>query len=742
MPWFAYFLVPLKSFLLCATFSNLGGAVFERPTVTFDEAVWRRTCEAVAPGIFDELLKRGITRPGLLDSFTDESPDERSVSIGNLLGRKPTVSEVFEWDELLSVSSTFASCERSRTINALTDPSKRALVETDTKVSLDTESIMRCFKHKRKDEGWIPRSSAKKAVIPEKTLRSQWVKAAIDLLMSTGLPMVQKLQLSSDPQSLAQHLCGGLRCSTLKRKVQEARKLQNWMLSTFDVPWPQNVVQVLDYLIDRAGEPCAASIPGTIINALHFIERMGGVKDSDSLASDMTIKVVVKDLVVDLKTAAGVKERKKAPPLLLAIIVGLEAIVVCCAVPIYLRIYAWWRLIRCWGGLRWSDCKFMPPHLARYDETGLTCTITQTKVTGPGKKTELIYSYISSAAWILHQDWLESGWNLFQRLGFDSRDFWLPNPSSDLNDYAIPWREQSYLDSSGLSRKLFSMIQVYERVPNDMSSVIRCKLDINGDPIWLFREGAQVFFTEHSDRATLATWGASMNLPKETIDGFGHWGARGSDDYVRCTRTLTLAAQKIIAEAIRSGSAPSKLGEEDTLRRLNDFLERRGLDQHVVDDIVKHFGQVWPSTDSHQDHAVPPGVHIAPADSEEEEDQCSKAPRSQGTPESLGSRSGPADRSDDEGAAVAAGQWVISREKQGKHRTLHRVGLCYRIPGVHYYFYDLVSEVQVRNFDKDRLGKVCKDCFRSVNSKASRSSSSRGDEIDSNSDESTSDSSV
>jgi hypothetical protein len=58
---------------------------------------------------------------------------------------------------------------------------------------------------------------------------------------------------------------------------------------------------------------------------------------------------------------------------------------------------------------------------------------------------------------------------------------------------------------------------------------------------------------------------------------------------------------------------------------------------------------------------------------------------------------------------LSAGTWVVSQSQAGRDCTLHKVGSCYRIPGVHYMHYTQLSEEEMtvcRSFNR-----VCADCY-------------------------------
>jgi hypothetical protein len=53
-----------------------------------------------------------------------------------------------------------------------------------------------------------------------------------------------------------------------------------------------------------------------------------------------------------------------------------------------------------------------------------------------------------------------------------------------------------------------------------------------------------------------------------------------------------------------------------------------------------------------------------------------------------------------------------------KLRTLHRVGKCWRVPGVHYQIFETISEADARSGAAYK--RTCKDCFRKKSCKGGK----------------------
>eukprot|EP00973_Karenia_brevis_P037684 5199831-Karenia_brevis.AAC.1 len=60
-------------------------------------------------------------------------------------------------------------------------------------------------------------------------------------------------------------------------------------------------------------------------------------------------------------------------------------------------------------------------------------------------------------------------------------------------------------------------------------------------------------WTEHSERAVLNTWAATIGCCKDERDKLGRWQADQSDDYLRSSRATVFSIQSKVVHAIVSG---------------------------------------------------------------------------------------------------------------------------------------------------------------------------------------------
>jgi hypothetical protein len=92
-----------------------------------------------------------------------------------------------------------------------------------------------------------------------------------------------------------------------------------------------------------------------------------------------------------------------------------------------------------------------------------------------------------------------------------------------------------YADSLRLGRVLFTNIRAVRPLRRE-----------NQDLVWesaedlLLNPGAALFWSEHSARAVLPSWGAALGFTGGELDYTGRWSPQGSDAYVRTGRSALL----------------------------------------------------------------------------------------------------------------------------------------------------------------------------------------------------------
>ena len=172
--------------------------------------------------------------------------------------------------------------------------------------------------------------------------------------------------------------------------------------------------------------------------------------------------------------------------------------------PPYKRAFVWYKLVRVWAGLRFDDALHVRPADMVLGPHGLAFAIVSTKTTGPGKRVEVVHASFSPSAFIAESGWLECGFKVLASVArCIDRDYLLPLP--DAGFQAARPVPAGYSDCASMSRALLLELNV----PVAATAA-------GGARRWgaserrLLGPDAALFWTEHSDRSVLASWGACL----------------------------------------------------------------------------------------------------------------------------------------------------------------------------------------------------------------------------------------
>eukprot|EP00971_Amphidinium_carterae_P273888 5435872-Amphidinium_carterae.1 len=72
-----------------------------------------------------------------------------------------------------------------------------------------------------------------------------------------------------------------------------------------------------------------------------------------------------------------------------------------------------------WAGLRFSDLTGAPFDRLKLDDIGLSGVLEITKTTGPDKAVRSRDFYVSRKAYLIHGNWLQTGFQLWADMSFD-----------------------------------------------------------------------------------------------------------------------------------------------------------------------------------------------------------------------------------------------------------------------------------------------------------------------------------
>ena len=213
--------------------------------------------------------------------------------------------------------------------------------------------------------------------------------------------------------------------------------------------------------------------------------------------------------------------------------------------------------------MHFDDHEGLQPKPLRLMGRSLRGTLTRTKTTGSGKRVEELYLHVDCNAWLVHSEWLDVGFALWQGVG-PSRDDFLVLPTCDMQN--VIHLEAQYSDCQGMSRALV------ERLVDDKGQLL-----VTG-------KGASAWWAEHSDRATLPSLAACIDtLPDSWLDALGRWATSMSAGYVRTMLHRVGFIQSEVAKRIRTNLLSlSRIGEDDLMAQWATYLVNLGVDQETA----------------------------------------------------------------------------------------------------------------------------------------------------------------
>ncbi|CAE8624964.1 unnamed protein product [Polarella glacialis] len=529
------------------------------------------------------------------------------------------------------------------------------------------------------------------AILPEQRAteeeieRKRWNQFVCDIVIRNDLPVLRVAATSLDPDRALANCTGRARSRTLRKKVRTWLAIEKWLIATFGQSWPSSAGQVVDYLEDRAQEPCGRTVPATAISSLRFFEKVGEVEER--LADTSLVLSTVSRLEVQLSTNSV--PTKKAPMYFLSLLIALEMFVVCERYPLYYRAFAWYKLIKVWASLRSDDCMGLRPCHLKAVSGGIEFLLERTKTSGPGRRVRWLKGFVSSRATITENGWLEAGLVIWLGEGFAfERDYFLPEPNEDFSGCRS--KPSDWSATSARSRALFRDLQ---QVMYDGAS-----WKLNNDAPLVKHHQALLFWTDHSERNVLASIAAFLNLPKADRDYLGRWSADGSDEYLRTSRQVVHKVQAQVAQGIRDSFVAGGVDLEDCLgdNGLAEYLQSKGVSGEVASECVEGF-RVKRLEASSTDDGFGAVQQLALAERERPKMDAETQEQADATDR----QSESADPS-----ASLAPLYFLSFTRKRKFARLHMISGCAIVPGVRVASFEYLCTV-----DEQPWNDYCKKCW-------------------------------
>lgn len=503
---------------------------------------------------------------------------------------------------------------------------------------------------------------------------ARWRSRLGTLLVAAGAPSVEGASNLDDRVAI---ICGKSRAGTLRLRVRAWEEFIRWLRTAKLRSWPDEDADVVDYArwLVEVGAP--KSRLSHFVATFHWILPRSGFEASRDMKDAEMIKQTFGWAEVQLDDAKV--SVRKAPRLLVGVLVAMEVYVVNEEHPKALRVASWMRLIKVYGALRWDDFKRIRPEDLVLRDSGLVGRLSRTKTTGVGKKVRELPLFIPRDASISGNEWLKEGFNLFVSDGDRKRDFMILRPREDLDGFGNRMATDS--DVGMLCGALMT----------DLRKPVKVKAAAEGMTVWmdtadhLMQPIVARGWTNHSERATLSSMLAAVGVDKARRDVLGRWSPSGSDDYVRTYKAIVKDLINRFCRTVSSGRAFEAFDEEDAVADVG----RRIASLAVGDE-----AQVEEATREFELNVKEIALGCAAQAPEE-------------APTEVASLSPASDLPGDAGEADEAMYIVVYTRGRAEAR-LHRMDGCWRARKMDFKRYELID---IDPPPKEAYNAVCKVCW-------------------------------
>ena len=639
---------------------------------------WHAEARLVHASLWDLLLSKGHGSAALFDSYSDLLPGPQLQILEELIGRLATVAESRAFRVWIEEAAGWANRKRRLVSKCLTEPWRCAAPLVPVQPFTEREQLL--ANRTMALVTTIPTATARKVKSKEEVRNTLAIKLW-KIIELCEFPASRMVQASIAPERVLLRFAGGKRTGTLRNKLREFSTLNKWCLAIFEVQWPTSEIQVIDYLLERGDEPCGFSVPGSILGMISFLEETGAVNADQRLGKSEVIRAVANDLRLELM-AAKPKATRKAHPLLVSQIANWELRVCDGSFFNVYRVMIFCKLIKMWAALRTSDTLGIPASSLVLSQGILKGKILISKTTGCGKAVGELEFCVGEEAWILVPTWMTVGFRLFAET-VSARSFLLPLPAKGFLGFSE--KEPTYPQMVTSDRVLMNDCRELVVGENELDG----SREVKEGKLNLYSEGAVLFWTGHSDRATLPTWAAALNIEKSRIDYVGRWRPGESAAYNRLALQMVIGVQAEVAQAARHCKGEDIFFESLVLKELGLHAKKRGTAERDIEQMLLKINasrEICTGADSSGDCSAPSIDEIEVLDPLDEVEV------------DLGPAGGV--------EVLSAGRRVVSITKNGSCRTLHVVGSCWRVPGLHFRNYNLLDEGE-----RGIYRHLCKDCF-------------------------------
>ena len=205
-------------------------------------------------------------------------------------------------------------------------------------------------------------------------------------------------------------------------------------------------------------------------------------------------------------------------------------------------------------------------------------------------------------------------------------------------------------------------------------------------------EGAGALWTERSERATARSWAAVAGIDVEVKKKLGRWKASVDEDYECTTRTQVEQAQRKMAAFVKVNKGRvDPFDEESLLQKIENRMGEEGVDLDRRASILQRLRSFKPHVESGAESSskrakLADDMVSVVIDGSDEATSCVDSSGSEKAypPLGLPEKAEPTDEEEVVELGKKTACYYVSIVGRSKVRTLHRLGKCHRVPGVHY----------------------------------------------------------
>ena len=179
----------------------------------------------------------------------------------------------------------------------------------------------------------------------DRKARQKYVDKLIVELKALSLPVVSQAGHSQAGEDRLGYLAGGRRTGTLRRRLGDWARLRKWLEGQDRASGFPTALDLLDYLEARAAEPCGKTVLQSAVEAVNFLEMVGAVPAELRISHATLVVAAVEELSSRLESRRHA-DRRQANYLPVRVLVAWEQAVVGEERTLYLRLYAWLRLLK------------------------------------------------------------------------------------------------------------------------------------------------------------------------------------------------------------------------------------------------------------------------------------------------------------------------------------------------------------------------------------------------------------